>query len=71
MCGTGETEVGGIFVESPMGEGDKNGMLKGGALKSAAGMLTWFAFGGGAGCAGKKPGLANSDGEVAVAETGI
>ena len=60
-----------MFDPSPIGEGERNGRLNCWLLKSAAGMGIWFAWGAGVGCAGKNPGLANSDGEVAVADTGI
>ncbi len=56
---------------SPIGEGERKGRLNWWPLKSAAGIDIWFALGAVVGCAGKNPGLANSDGDVAVADTGI
>ncbi len=56
----------GIMWPSTMGEGERNGMLKCcGVLNSEDGIGPCDE------CDGKKPGLANSEGEVAVADMGI
>lgn len=65
MCGIGDIDVG-IMLGSTIGEGDRKGPPNGwGAPKSEAGM------GGCAGFEGKNPGLANSEGDVAVADMGM